>query len=76
MKQGELKKIRREVRKFKFMVSEFKKELHEGIELYDQNKDDPQRLATASVELQRKKKFLEEMSTLRGEKLEKAKIAL
>ena len=58
------------------MVSEFKKELHEGIELYDQNKDDPQRLATASVELQRKKKFLEEMSTLRGEKLEKAKIAL
>lgn len=73
VKKTRMRPIWREVNKFRRMVGDFRKELREGIELYDNNKDDPERLATVSVELQRKKKHLEHMSTLRGTKLEKAK---
>jgi Sec-independent protein translocase protein TatA len=67
-----MRPVWRDVNKFKRMVGEFRKELRTGIELYDNNKDDPERLATVSVELQRKKAHIDKMSTLHGEKLKKA----
>ena len=68
-----MKPINREVKKFRRIAGDFLKELREGIDLYESNKEDPERLATVSVELQRKKKHLEKMTTLRGAQLEKAK---
>lgn len=73
VKKARMKPIWREVKKIRKIALDFTKELQEGMELYQSNKEDPERLATKSVELHRKKQHLEKMSTLRGAALEQAK---